>query len=282
MRPLLVRTRVDLDAALAAHRSVQSRVALVPTMGALHAAHAELIRRARDEAAVVVVTIFVNPAQFGPGEDLDRYPRQLAADVAMCAREGVDLVFAPDVDAVYPEDPGGGITVDPGAAGLVLEGAARPTHFRGVLTVVAKLFGIVRPDVAVFGEKDYQQLVLVSQLARDLCLRVRVVGVPIVRADDGLAVSSRNAYLDGDGRQAAVALSTALTAGQQQQGAGADAVHAAAAQELGRAEGVEVDYVAVTDPALGPAPASGPARLLVAAQVGSTRLLDNAALSLGG
>ena len=282
MRPLLVRTRLDLDATLAAHRAVQSTVALVPTMGALHAGHAELIRRARDEAAVVVVSIFVNPTQFGLGEDLDRYPRQLAADVALCAAGGVDVVFAPDVHAIYPEGPGRGISIDPGPDGRLLEGASRPTHFAGVLTVVTKLFALVRPQVAVFGEKDYQQLVLITRLARDLCLPIRVLGVPTVRAEDGLAVSSRNAYLDADGRTAAAVLSRALVAGQAQQRAGADAAGAAARQVLQRETAVDIDYVAVTDRVLGPAPQTGEARLLVAARVGATRLIDNAALSLGG
>ncbi|MBA2738584.1 MAG: pantoate--beta-alanine ligase [Actinomycetota bacterium] len=282
MRPLLVRTRLDLDAGLAAHRAVGARIALVPTMGALHEGHAALLRRAGDEAALVVASIFVNPTQFGPGEDLDRYPRQLAADVDLCARAGADVVFAPEVDAVYPEGPGRGITVDPGAYGRVLEGASRPDHFSGVLTVVAKLSGLVRPDVAVFGEKDYQQLVLVTALARDLCLRLRVVGVPTVRADDGLALSSRNAYLDPAGRRAAAALSRALTAGVQHQRSGAASVHAAAERVLARTPGVDVDYLGVTDPALAPAPESGPARLLVAARVGDTRLIDNTALLLGG
>jgi len=283
MRPTLVRTRLDLDAVLAAYRAGGSRVALVPTMGALHGGHDALLRRARGEAPVVVVSVFVNPTQFGPGEDLDRYPRSLEADLARCAREGVDVVFAPDVGTVYPEGPGGGVTVDPGALGTVLEGATRPTHFRGVLTVLAKLFGLVRPHVTVLGDKDYQQLVLVRRMAVDLATSIRVVGEPIVREPDGLALSSRNAYLDDRQRVAARALSRALSAGAVVAAAGAtaDDVAFAAHAVLAALAGVDVDYVAVTDPDLGPPPPHGPARLLVAASLGGTRLIDNAALVLG-
>ena len=281
MRPALARTRLDLDSALAAHRALRSRVALVPTMGALHAGHEALLRRAHEEAPVVVASLFVNPTQFGPDEDLDRYPRPLEADVALMADLGVDVVFLPEVGEVYPEGPGAGTTVDPGELGTVLEGAARPTHFRGVLTVVAKLLGMVRPDVAVLGEKDYQQLVLVRRLVRDLALPVRVVGEPIVREHDGLALSSRNAYLDDRQRRAALVLSEALAAGQRSAHAGADAALDAATRRLASAADVEVDYVAVTDPELGPAPDAGAARLLVAGRIGGTRLLDNVGLQLG-
>ena len=280
MRPAIARTRLDLDSALAAHRALRSRVALVPTMGALHAGHEALLRRAAEEAPVVVASVFVNPTQFGPDEDLDRYPRNLEADVALMAGLGVDVVFLPEVAEVYPEGTSAGTTVDPGVLGTVLEGAVRPTHFRGVLTVVAKLLGMVRPNVVVFGEKDYQQLVLVRQLVRDLALPVRVVGEPIVREHDGLALSSRNAYLDAGQRGTALALSQALAEGERHAGAGADAVLDAARTRLASA-GVEVDYVAVTDPELGPPPDAGAARLLVAGRVGATRLIDNTALRLG-
>jgi len=280
MRPAIARTRLDLDSVLAAHRALRSRVALVPTMGALHAGHEALLRRAAEEAPVVVASVFVNPTQFGPDEDLDRYPRNLEADVALMAGLGVDVVFLPEVAEVYPEGPGAGTTVDPGGLGAVLEGAARPTHFRGVLTVVAKLLGLVRPDVAVFGEKDYQQIVLVRRLVRDLALPVRVVGEPIVREHDGLALSSRNAYLDAGQRGAALALSHALAEGQRAADGGADAVLDAARRRLASAE-TEVDYVALTDPELGPPPDAGAARLLVAGRVGATRLIDNTGLRLG-
>jgi pantoate--beta-alanine ligase len=255
-------------------------VALVPTMGALHEGHRALVRAARERAASVVVSVFVNPTQFGPGEDYDRYPRTWDADLAALADEGADLVFHPQVDDVYP--PGSlGVTVDPGPLGSVLEGAVRPGHFAGVLTVVAKLFGLVRPDLAVFGEKDYQQLTLIRAMARELALGVEVVGVPTVREDDGMALSSRNRYLDPAQRAAAAAISAALRAGAAAGADGADAVLAAAHSVLAEQPTLTADYLALTDPHLGPAPIGGPARLLVAARAGTTRLLDNVPVSLG-
>jgi pantoate--beta-alanine ligase len=249
-------------------------VALVPTMGALHEGHRALVRAARERAGSVVVSVFVNPTQFGPGEDFDRYPRTWDADLAALAEEGADVVFHPAVDEVYP--PGArGVTVQPGPLGDVLEGAVRPGHFAGVLTVVAKLFGLVRPDLAVFGEKDYQQLTLIRAMARELALGVDVVGVPTVREDDGLALSSRNRYLDAGQRAAAVALSAALRAGAEAGPRGGDAVLAAARAVLAGAPGLVPDYLELTDPDLGPPPAAGPARLLVAARAGTTRLIDN-------
>ncbi|MCW2787057.1 MAG: pantoate--beta-alanine ligase [Marmoricola sp.] len=281
MTTTLVRaeSRADLRGALAGHGG---RVGFVPTMGALHDGHAALIRRARDEVGpegLVVVSIFVNPLQFAPGEDLDRYPRTLDADLAACAEAGADVVFVPPVDEVYP----GGepqVTVDPGPLAAILEGASRPTHFAGVLTVVAKLFGLVRPDVAVFGEKDYQQLALVRRMATDLCLGVEVIGAETVREPDGLARSSRNRFLDPAQRRHALALSEALFAGRNA-GGSADAALSAAVDVLDAAEGIELDYLALTATDLGDVPASGPARLLVAARVGSTRLIDNIAVDLG-
>jgi pantoate--beta-alanine ligase len=254
-------------------------VALVPTMGALHEGHRTLVRAARERAATVVVSVFVNPTQFGPGEDFDRYPRTWDADLAALAEEGADLVFHPEVDEVYP--PGAaGVTVDPGPLGSVLEGAVRPGHFAGVLTVVAKLFGLVRPDLALFGEKDYQQLTLIRAMARELALGVEVVGVPTVREDDGLALSSRNRYLSPEQRATAVALSRALRAGADAGPQGAEAVLAAAGAVLAAEPALVQDYLELTDIDLGPAPTAGPARLLVAARAGSTRLLDNAAVTL--
>lgn len=254
-------------------------VALVPTMGALHEGHRALVRAAREQAASVVVSVFVNPTQFGPGEDFDRYPRTWDADLAALAEEGADLVFHPGVDDVYP--PGAlGVTVDPGPLGGVLEGAVRPGHFAGVLTVVAKLFGLVRPDVAVFGEKDYQQLTLIRALARELALGVEVVGVPTVREDDGMALSSRNRYLTPELRAAAATISAALRAGAAAGPQGGEAVLDAAATVLAGAPELVPDYLELTDPDLGPAPAAGPARLLVAARAGTTRLLDNIPLEL--
>lgn len=279
----LVGSRVELREALDSHGGRSGPVALVPTMGALHAGHASLMAHARSVVgpdAPLVVSVFVNPMQFAPGEDLDRYPRTLDADLDLCAREGVDLVLAPSVDEVYP----GGepqVTVAPGPLGSELEGASRPTHFRGVLTVVAKLFGLVRPDVAVFGEKDYQQLALIRRMAADLCLGVDVLGAPTVREDDGLALSSRNRFLDASQRREAVALSRALGAGAAAGPEGADAVLAAATDVLEAAPGIDLDYLALRSPGLGPAPAAGPARLLLAARVGSTRLIDNTGLDLG-
>ena len=280
---LVTRTRAELDAALTDVRSRGGRVAFVPTMGALHEGHASLMRDARalvTSADALVVSVFVNPMQFGPGEDLDRYPRTFDADVELCDREGVDIVFAPTVDEVYP----GGtsqVTVDPGPLAMLLEGRSRPTHFHGVLTVVAKLLGLVRPDVAVFGEKDYQQLTLIRRMVADLCMGIDVVGGRTVREEDGLALSSRNRYLDADQRRSALALSAALRAGADAGPAGPDAVRRAALAVLEAADGVDLDYLELTAPDLGPAPEQGTARLLVAARVGTTRLIDNTAVTLG-
>ena len=254
-------------------------VALVPTMGALHEGHRTLVRAARQRAASVVVSVFVNPTQFAPGEDYDRYPRTWDDDLAALAEEGADLVFHPQVEDVYP--PGAlGVTVDPGPLGSVLEGAVRPGHFTGVLTVVAKLFGLVRPDVAFFGEKDYQQLTLIRAMARELALGVEVVGVPTVREDDGMALSSRNRYLTEEQRRTARTISAALRAGAAAGPGGASAVLAAAGQLLAAEPGLVQDYLELTDTDLGPAPTAGPARLLVAARAGTTRLLDNTAITL--
>ena len=290
-RPVVASTREELARALADVRSRGGRVALVPTMGALHEGHASLMRSAREQgsdADAVVVSIFVNPMQFAPGEDLDRYPRTFDADLEVCAGEGVDVVFAPSVEEVYP----GGepqVTLDPGPLATILEGRSRPTHFRGVLSVGAKLFGLVQPDRACVGQKDYQQLVLVRRMVADLCMPIDVVGVSTVREADGLALSSRNRYLQDDQRRAALALSQALAAGAD--AAKEDVVapdrtraeHALAAARavLRDAHGVDLDYLEVTDPDLGPAPSDGPARMLIAARVGTTRLIDNIALTLG-
>ena len=270
----LVRTRAELAAARA---GVAGSLALVPTMGALHDGHAELIRYAGTLADAVAVSLFVNPLQFGPAEDLDRYPRTLERDLKLLDRLGVGLVFAPGATEMYP-DGRPAVTVDPGPLGGLLEGASRPGHFAGVLTVVTKLLGLVRPDVAVFGEKDYQQLALIRRTVADLELGVRIVGAPTVRDPDGLALSSRNRYLTPEQRQQALALSRALRAGAEEGPSGAGAVLKAATEEL---RGIDVDYLALRGVDLGPAPAAGPARLLVAARVGSTRLIDNVPLTLG-
>jgi pantoate--beta-alanine ligase len=270
----LVRTRAELAAGRSA---VAGSLALVPTMGALHEGHAELIRLAGTLADAVAVSIFVNPLQFGPAEDLDRYPRTPERDRELLDRLGVGLVFAPGATEMYPAGRPA-VTVDPGPLGALLEGASRPGHFAGVLTVVTKLLGLVRPDVAVFGEKDYQQLALIRRAVADLELGVRIVGGPTVRDPDGLALSSRNRYLSPEQRRQALALPRALRSGAEEGPNGAGAVLKAATEEL---RGTDVDYLALRDVDLGPAPAAGPARLLVAARVGTTRLIDNVPLTLG-
>ena len=285
--PLLTRTRAELGAARA---GLAGPVVLVPTMGALHQGHRALLRRAREIAAPnenVVVSVFVNPLQFGAGEDFSIYPRTLDRDLVVCAEEGAAVVFAPAREQVYPAPPL--IRVDPGPVGQLLEGSSRPGFFVGVLTVVLKLFQLVRPDAAVFGQKDAQQLALVRQMTADLDLGVDIVAVPIVRDVDGLAVSSRNAYLSAAERSTALALSRGLAAGTAAANAGAAAVLAEAHAVLDRAAGddppLSLDYLALVDPVLFTAVGDGyraPALLLVAARAGTTRLIDNAQVALGG
>jgi pantoate--beta-alanine ligase len=261
----LVHTRAELAA-----RKKNGGVVL--TMGALHDGHRRLMRAARAENDHVLVTIFVNPLQFGPNEDFGRYPRTLDADLAICRAEGVDLVFAPDRDEMYP----GGepqVRVQAGPLGTILEGASRPGHFDGVLTVVAKLLLLTGAHRTYFGEKDYQQLTLVRRMVRDLEIPTGIVGVPTVREPDGLALSSRNRYLTAEQRESALALSRALREGASR--TDAEAARAVALKILQESTGVELDYLAVTDPELGPPPVEGPARMLVAARVGTTRLIDN-------
>ncbi|MBA3367656.1 MAG: pantoate--beta-alanine ligase [Geodermatophilaceae bacterium] len=272
----VVGTRAELADA---RRALPGRVVLVPTMGALHEGHRALMRAATAIGDHVVVSIFVNPTQFGPGEDLDRYPHTPWADLDMCAEEGVALVFMPECEQMY--GPQLGIRVDGGALANRLEGVVRPGHFSGVLAVVAKLFGLVDPHVAVFGEKDYQQFVLIRAMSQELAMRVEVYGVPTVRESDGLALSSRNRYLDEGERVVAGALSRALRAGAAVGGRGGAALLATAHAVLDAQPGLELDYLAVTDPDLGPAPEAGPARLLVAARIGTTRLIDNLPVTLG-
>ena len=262
-------------------RTSGRRIALVPTMGALHEGHRELIRHARrmPGAGTVAVSIFVNPLQFGPNEDLARYPRPLEADLQICRDEGVELVFAPGVDDMYPAG-ATTTTVDPGPLGGELEGAVRPGHFAGVLTVVAKLFHIVAPDVAFFGEKDYQQLVFIKRMVDDLNFPLAVVGVPTVREPDGLALSSRNAYLSPEQRPLAATLQRALGAGAGVSARGPDAVLSTARAVLAAEPAIDVDYLELRDPDLGRDPQAGRARLLVAARLGTTRLIDNIAVFL--
>jgi pantoate--beta-alanine ligase len=275
----LVRAKADLRAALAVERRAGSSIGLVPTMGCLHEGHLSLLRAARAECDVVVMSLFVNPAQFGPGEDLDRYPRDEGGDAELAAEAGVDLIYAPPVEEVYPA----GFSTRVSVAGLteVLCGdpARRgPEHFLGVTTVVAKLFNTVAPDVAYFGQKDAQQLAAIRRMARDLDFAVRIEAMPIVREPDGLAMSSRNAYLDPADRERAAALSRALRAVER--AAATDAL--ADALEAGRRElaaaGVEPEYLEARDPDdLLPAVELGdrPVLVAVAAQVGAARLIDN-------
>ena len=270
----------DMVATARALKAVGRKIALVPTMGALHDGHRQLMRVARRlPGTVLTASIFVNPLQFGPNEDFDRYPRPLEQDLEVCGEERVELVFTPSNEDMYPGGPE--VTVHPGPLGDELEGAVRPGHFAGVLTVVSKLFNIIRPDYAVFGEKDYQQLTLIRKLARDLNHDVRIIGVPVVRDVDGLARSSRNAYLADDQRTAAVTLSAALAAGARVSAAGAGVVLESARAVLDKEPLVEVDYLELRGTDLGPAPSSGEARLLVAARVGATRLIDNTQVVLG-
>lgn len=270
----------DVSDVSRALRTTGRRVVLVPTMGALHEGHLTLVRAAkRVPGAVVVVSIFVNPLQFGAGEDLEAYPRPLDADLALLRTEGVEVVFAPTAVDMYPH--GRRTTVMPGPLGAELEGGSRPTHFAGMLTVVLKLLQIVKPDRAFFGEKDYQQLVLVRQMVDDLDVDVEIVAVPIVREADGLAMSSRNRYLDEVEREQAGALSAALLAGMYAASRGASEALEAARAVLVEVPAIDVDYLEVRDPWLDPAPAEGVARLLVAARLGRTRLLDNIAIDIG-
>ncbi len=277
---VVARTRADLALARAKWAASGESVAVVMTMGALHAGHAELIKRARQHDDRVIVTDFLNPLQFAPGEDLDKYPRTFPADLELCSAEGVDLLFAPGPSEVYPAgDPV--VRVAAGPVGDVLEGESRPGHFDGVLTVVAKLLNLTTPHRAYFGQKDAQQLWLISRMVRDLDVDVEIVEVPTVRDADGLALSSRNIYLVDADRAQALTLHEALEAG-----AGAAAAGASAAAEAARAHlsesGVKVDYVSLVDPEnFEVMQGSGPAILVVAAHVGSTRLIDNVRLHVG-
>ncbi|MFF1879730.1 pantoate--beta-alanine ligase [Leifsonia sp. NPDC058230] len=258
-----------------------ARVVFVPTLGALHDGHLQLVNRAKDLGGIVVVSIFVNPLQFGPGEDFDRYPRTLEADVAKL--EGLaDFVFAPSGAEMYPEGtPDTRVVAGPVAA--LYEGAIRPGHFDGMLTVVAKLLNIVGPDLAVFGQKDAQQVHLVGRMVQDLNLPVTIAVVDTVRESDGLALSSRNRFLDDAQRTAAVALSRSLAAAASATAGGVDAVLAAARDSLDAEPAVKLDYLVVVDPDTFQsvdAEYRGPAVVLVAAQLGTTRLIDNERISI--
>ncbi|MDH6124440.1 pantoate--beta-alanine ligase [Kitasatospora sp. GP82] len=278
-RAALTHTVADFEAAFWPDEQPVDN-AVVMTMGALHEGHAALIRAARKQVGRdgrVAVTVFVNPLQFGAGEDLDRYPRTLAEDVRLAEENGADVVFAPSTEEVYPNgEPQ--VRLSAGPMGARFEGATRPGHFDGVLTVVAKLLHITDPDFAFFGEKDAQQLAIVQRMVADLDFDVEVVGVPTLREEDGLALSSRNRYLSEAERTRALALSRALFAGRDVAAKGPKAVREAAAAALDGADGVTLDYLALIDPddfTEAPDDFQGEAVLAVAAKVGSTRLIDN-------
>jgi pantoate--beta-alanine ligase len=263
----------DLRRAVAGLREGGARIALVPTMGALHAGHMALVEAARTTGAKVVASIFVNPKQFGPNEDLARYPRPAEADTALLTEHGCDLLWMPGVDEMYPA----GFATNVSVSGVSdrQDGAARPGHFDGVATVVAKLFNQVAPDAAYFGEKDYQQLAVIRRMVADMDFALEIVGVPTVREADGLALSSRNAYLSADERARAVALPRALAEAKRVIEAEEAGAIAAAMASLADA-GFATDYVELVDAAtLGTPVAGQPRRLLAAVRIGATRLIDN-------
>ena len=257
------------------------RVAYVPTMGAFHEGHRSLIKLAKSLGEVVVVSIFVNPLQFGPGEDYARYPRPLEDDLQVCEADGVDIVFVPSVSDLYPA--GRQVTVDAGGLGSILEGESRPGHFNGVLTVVLKLFNIIRPQIAVFGEKDAQQLACIQRMVIDLNLPIEIVGGPIVREPDGLALSSRNIFLTVSERAVARSLSAALEKAATQ--TSVPSARAAAYEVLDRAEAepcFELDYATIVNPSTFAEVLDdheGLATFVVAARVGGTRLIDNTTIN---
>ncbi|MFC4533735.1 pantoate--beta-alanine ligase [Sphaerisporangium dianthi] len=280
---LAARAALGVGGASGGSQAGGGTLALVPTMGALHEGHRSLIRLARERADHVAVSVFVNPLQFGPHEDFSRYPRTFDADLAVCAAEGAGLVFAPAAGQMYLPDRQVGVSS--GQMGTVAEGAFRPGHFDGVLTIVLKLFNLVQPDVAVFGQKDAQQLAMIRRMVADLDVPVTIVGAPTVREPDGLALSSRNRYLSPADRVTALALSAALREGARHTRP-KDILHAAHAvlDEAARADPpLLLDYLSLVDPATFTAVADdhrGEAVLAVAAKVGATRLIDNAVLTL--
>ncbi|MBX9788447.1 MAG: pantoate--beta-alanine ligase [Pirellulales bacterium] len=277
-RPAVVTTISELRAAVAAARRRGATVGLVPTMGALHAGHASLIQAAHQECDFTVVSIFVNPTQFGPQEDFTRYPRTFDADRALVAEVGADLIFVPAVEAMYPA--GFSTYVEPPAVAATLEGQSRPGHFRGVATVVLKLLNQVRPDIAYFGRKDFQQCAVVRRMVRDLDLDVRIVICPTVREADGLALSSRNRYLSADARRQALVLSRSLRLAAELVDAGerdANTILVRMREVIATAPEVRLEYVALVDPdtLAEVSEVSRPTAALLAARVGGTRLIDN-------
>lgn len=280
--PFVATTVAELQSDLANRSGTR---AVVMTMGALHQGHLELVAAAKERGDHVVVTIFVNPLQFGPGEDFEAYPRTLEADLELLTQQGVDVVFVPPVSEMYP-DTKPLVTVSAGELGSVLEGALRPGHFDGMLTVVNKLLQVTRPDFAFFGQKDAQQLLLIQRMVKDFNLGVEICPVPIVRQPDGLALSSRNAYLSPGERSAALALSQALQAGQRAaaQGATVTQVQSAAEEVIATYPEIVLDYLVVVDPQTITSPPPGyrgSALTLIAARVGSTRLIDNMPVVIG-
>jgi pantoate--beta-alanine ligase len=276
-----IRQIAPLRDTIAAFRAAGESVALVPTMGALHAGHIALIEAAKRPGRRIVASIFVNPRQFGAGEDLSRYPRREATDAQMLTRAGCDVLWAPPVEEVYPA--GFATNVSVGGVSAGMDGAARPGHFDGVATVVAKLFNQVRPDAALFGEKDFQQLAVIRRMVADLDFGIEIIGVPTQREDDGLALSSRNIYLDESERVRAVALPRALGVAAREIGRGGDVSTAiAGAHDMLTGAGFAIDYVCLVDAeTLSEHPEPGrPLRLLAAARLGSTRLIDNAAVDM--
>jgi pantoate--beta-alanine ligase len=275
---------LDVRAWSRAQHSAGKRIGLVPTMGFLHEGHLALVDEARSRADAVIMSIFVNPLQFGPSEDLARYPRDLPRDRALASTRGVDALFIPQLEAMYPA--GSEVRVAPGPSAERWEGAARPTHFAGVLTVVAKLFHLIEPDLACFGRKDVQQLTLVRQMVRDLDWPVEVVAVPTVREADGLAMSSRNAYLEPEDRRRAVVLSRALRVAHQLWKNGesrATVLEQAMRRELSTEPEISVDYIALAEPrAMSPvATVNAESIVALAVRIGGTRLIDNMTLGEG-
>lgn len=283
MKPTITKTVAESRQAVEAARAQGKIIGLVPTMGALHAGHASLIRRAREETGFVAVSIFVNPAQFGPNEDLSRYPRPFEKDVGLCAAEGVDLIFHPEPTVVYP--PGFCTYVEVTGLQEGLCGASRPGHFRGVATVVLKLFNMIQPDVAFFGQKDAQQVRIIRQMVRDLDVPVRIDVCPIVREPDGLALSSRNQYLDADQRRLATILFHALEEVQRVIAGGErrmDALMNLLKQRIAVTPGALLDYVAIVDAdTLQPLTwLQGETLIALAVRFGATRLIDNVVVHL--
>jgi pantoate--beta-alanine ligase len=278
----IVRTVAELRARVRGWRALGERVGLIPTMGSLHDGHLSLVRRAKQDAGKVVASLFVNPTQFAPGEDFAAYPRDEARDAELLASVGCDLLYAPDAQAIYPE--GFSTTVTVAGVSADLDGAHRPTHFAGVATVVAKLLIQAEPDIAVFGEKDYQQLLVIRRMAKDLDLPVEIIGAPTVREQDGLAMSSRNAYLSDDERVVAGRLNVVLAAmaGALASGVPVAEAEAAALQGLKDVGINQIDYIEARGAEdlhrLDPGPLQEPARVLAAVRVGRTRLIDNMAV----